>query len=89
MTNDTQMTLAQLEAIRRSGLTNMMDKTTVQRIAYECEFFGAVTFIEDADGGEYIEAIERASAEFDNAYKGLPVDEVPDELTFETTVTLG
>ena len=88
MTNDTQMTLAQLEAVRRSGLSNMMDKTTVQRIAYECEFFAAVTFIEDATAEEYVTALDRAAAEFDNNTAGLPCDEVPDELTFETTVTL-
>lgn len=88
MTNDTQMMLAQIEAIRRSGKTNMLDQTTVQRIAYECEYYALVNFIEDADNGSYMDAIQRASTEFDNRHAGLPCDEVPEEITFETTVTL-
>lgn len=88
MTNDTQMMLAQIEAIRRSGKTNMLDQTTVQRIAYECDYFALVNFIEDADNASYMDAIQRASSEFDNRHAGLPCEEVPETLTFETTVTL-
>lgn len=88
MTNQTQMMLAQIEAIRRSGKTNMLDKTTVQRIAYECEYFALVNFIEECSSEEYMDAIQRASSEFDNRHAGLPCEEVPEELTFTTTVTL-
>lgn len=88
MTNDTQMMLAQIEAIRRSGKTNMLDQSTVQRIAYECEYYALVNFIEDADNAAYMDAIQRASSEFDNRSAGLPCEEVPETLTFETTVTL-
>jgi len=39
--------IAQYEAIRRSGLTNMFDRRTVQRIAYDNDFYELVTAIED------------------------------------------
>lgn len=39
--------IAQYEAIRRSGLTNMFDRHTVQRIAYDNDFYELVTAIED------------------------------------------
>lgn len=84
-----QRILAQCEAVRRSGHTNMLDKNTVQRIAYECDFHALVCFIEDADNGEYMKMIQRASSEFDNPKAGLPVDDVPEQITFETTITLG
>ncbi|AGM11869.1 hypothetical protein DNAM5_6 [Haloarcula californiae tailed virus 1] len=79
---------AQFEAVRRSGKTNMLDKTTVQRIAYECEYFELVNFIEDADNGQYMERLEQAADWFDNRQAGLPVEPVPETVTFETTVTL-
>ncbi len=37
----------QIMAIRDTGLTNMFDLNTVQRLAYEREFYELVTFIED------------------------------------------
>lgn len=37
---------AQILEIRAEGRTNMFDITTVQRIAYEKEFFALVNFIE-------------------------------------------
>lgn len=88
MSNDTQLMLAQFEAIRRSGKTNMMDRTTVQRIAYECGYHAVVNFIEDADNSRYLEVIEQAAREFDNRNAGLPCEEVPETITFDTTVTL-
>lgn len=39
--------IAQYEAIRRSGQSNMFDKHAVQRIAYDNEFYELVTAIED------------------------------------------
>ncbi len=44
---DKKKVIAQYEAIRRLGQTNMFDKNTVQRIAYENEFYELVTAIED------------------------------------------
>ena len=37
----------QIMTIRDSGLTNMFDLNTVQRLAYEREFYELVMFIED------------------------------------------
>ena len=37
----------QIMAIRDSGLTNMFDLNTVQRLANERDFFDLVMFIED------------------------------------------
>ncbi len=37
----------QLLAIRDSGETNMFDTNTVQRLAYEQDFFELVTYIEE------------------------------------------
>lgn len=39
--------IAQYEAIRRLGQTNMFDKNMVQRIAYENEFYELVEAIEE------------------------------------------
>ena len=39
--------IAQYEAVRRSGQTNMFDKHTVQRIAYDNDFYELVIAIED------------------------------------------
>lgn len=37
----------QILAIRRTGLTNMFDVRTVQRIAHEMSFFELVVFLEE------------------------------------------
>ena len=37
----------QIEVIRKTGRTNMFDINTVQRMAYERDFFELVIFIED------------------------------------------
>ncbi len=37
----------QILAVRDTGLTNMFDLRTVQRIAYEMDFYELVTFIEE------------------------------------------
>ena len=41
----------QIMAIRDSGLTNMFDLNTVQRLAYERDFFDLVMFIEEHKPG--------------------------------------
>jgi len=78
--------MRQYEAVRRSGKTNMLDSVTVQRIAHESEFYGLVTFIEDADNSEYMEMAQRASEK----YRDRNIDEfeaqVPDEITMEVTL---
>lgn len=37
----------QILAIRKTGLTNMYDVRTVQRIAYEMDFYELVNFLEE------------------------------------------
>lgn len=39
--------IAQYEAVRQSGLTNMFNKNAVQRIAYNNDFFELVNAIEE------------------------------------------
>lgn len=36
-----------IEAVRLSGKTNMLDAPTVQRLAFEMEYFAAVVWLED------------------------------------------
>ena len=81
----TDQTLQEYEAIRRSGKTNMMDKGTVQRIAFECDYHSLVTYIEDHSANEYMEMAEMAA----KLYRGEDlhlVDPVPDEITFEVSL---
>lgn len=46
----------QILAIRKMGLTNMFDVNTVQRIAYEMDFYELVDFLE-TDRKAYIDFI--------------------------------
>ena len=46
----------QILALRDSGLTNMFDLPTVQRIAFEMEFFELVNFLEE-DPKKYVHFI--------------------------------
>ncbi len=46
----------QILAVRDTGLTNMFDVSTVQRIAYERSFFELVVFLEEHKD-EYIRFI--------------------------------
>ena len=46
----------QILAIRKTGLTNMFDVNTVQRIAYEMDFYELVDFLE-TDRKAYIDFI--------------------------------
>jgi len=47
---DIKKVIAQYEAVRRLGQTNMFDKNMVQRIAYENGFYELVNAIEDNYG---------------------------------------
>lgn len=47
MTNASPKVVVQYEAVRRSGLTNMLDMNQVQRIAYDNNFYDLVNFIEE------------------------------------------
>ena len=44
---DQKKVIAQFEAVRQLGQTNMFDRNMVQRIAYENGFYELVTAIED------------------------------------------
>ncbi len=46
----------QILAIRDTGLTNMFDTNTVQRLAYERDFYELVVFIEE-HSKEYVNFI--------------------------------
>ena len=59
----------QLEAIRQSGETNMLDRPQVQVIADRCEFYELVVWIEDHPR-EYAEAIFHGFADSDPAEGG-------------------
>ena len=52
----TQEIREQIMAIRDSGLTNMFDVNTVQRLAYERDFHDLVIFIEEHKA-EYVKFI--------------------------------
>ena len=81
----TDQTLQEFEAIRRSGKTNMLERGTVQRIAYECDYHSLVTYIEEHDGEDYMEMIQLAA----DLYRGEElhlVDPVPEEITFEVSL---
>ena len=43
----TQTIKEQILAIRDTGLTNMFDVNTVQRLAYECDFYELVNYLEE------------------------------------------
>ena len=83
----TDQTLQEYEAIRRSGKTNMLDKRTVQKIAFECDYHSLVAYIEneDHDNVKYLEMAEMAA----KLYRGEDlhlVDPVPEEITFEVSL---
>jgi hypothetical protein len=52
----TQTIKEQILAIRDTGLTNMFDVNTVQRLAYECDFYELVLFLEE-NRKEYVHFI--------------------------------
>lgn len=80
--------LRQQEAVRRSGKTNMLDYSTVQRIAYESDFHALVTFIEQASNEEYIEMAEKAAEWYaHNGDEEIPeVSQIPDTITVEVEI---
>ena len=81
----TDKTLQQYEAIRRSGKTNMLEKGTVQKIAYECDYHSLVMYIEDYDNVKYLEMAEMAAKLYEGEDLHL-VDPVPEEITFEVSL---
>ena len=81
----TDQTLQEFEAIRRSGKTNMLEKGTVQKIAYECDYHSLVTYIEDYDNVKYLEMAEMAAKLYEREDLHL-VDPVPEEITFEVSL---
>jgi len=79
------MVQQQLEAVRRSGKANMFDRSLVQRVAYESDYFELVNWIEDHSSDEYVQLL------MDNDKGGLygeelDVDPVLDVITFETSL---
>lgn len=52
----------QILSVRDTGLTNMFDVNTVQRIAYECGYYELVTYLE-SHRKEYIHFIFTGKAE--------------------------
>ena len=63
----------QLQAVRNSGLTNMLDLRAVQRIAYEMDYFDLVCFIYE-HRREYIHFI----------FTGEAKDEATDDIAGDT-----
>jgi hypothetical protein len=55
----------QILAVRDTGLTNMFDTNTVQRIAYDMDFFELVCFIEE-DQKAYVRFILTGKSSEDN-----------------------
>lgn len=51
----------QILAIRDTGLTNMFDVNTVQRLAYELDFYELVLYLEDYRS-EYVKFIMSGEA---------------------------
>ena len=53
--------MEQILAIRDTGLTNMFDVNTVQRLAYELDFYELVLYLED-HRSEYVKFIMSGEA---------------------------
>ena len=75
--------MQQLEAVRRSGTTNMMDVNKVQVIAYKSDYYELVCFIEDSKPGEVIRALQQGVELGYREMDELPVDPVPERMTVE------
>jgi len=84
MTSDKVM--QQLEAVRRSGKTNMYDVSKVQRIAYESDYHELVCFVEDSKPGEVIRAMQRGAELGYNEMDELPVEPVPENISYEVSL---
>jgi hypothetical protein len=61
----TETICQQILAVRDTGLTNMFDTNTVQRIAYDMDFFELVCFIEE-DRKAYVRFILTGKSSEDN-----------------------
>ena len=84
MTIDKHTAREQVEAIRRSGKTNMMDRTIVQRIAYESDFHHLVLFIEEHSAEEYVKLAQDAVDYFE--HKDDLEYHVPEKITYEVEI---
>jgi len=76
----------QLEAVRRSGKTNMYDVSKVQRIAYESDYHELVCFIEDSKPGEVIRATQQGVKLGYREMDELPVEPVPENISYEVSL---
>lgn len=79
----TDKVMQQLEAVRRSGKTNMMDVNKVQLIAYKSDYHELVCFVEDSKPGEVIRAMQQGVKLGYREMDELPVDPVPERMTVE------
>ena len=75
--------MQQLEAVRRSGKTNMMDVNKVQVIAYKSDYYELTCFIEDHKPAEVIRALQKGVELGYREMDELPVDPVPERMTVE------
>jgi len=75
--------MQQLEAVRRSGKTNMYDVNKVQVIAYKSDYYELTCFIEDSKPEEVISAMQCGVELGYNEIDELPVDPVPEKITVE------
>jgi len=67
----TQKVFDGIEAVRNSGLTNMLDKYTVQRLCLDLEYYEAVVWIEDHNK-EYARAISEGFEIIKEEPSGIP-----------------
>lgn len=73
------MVQQQLEAVRRSGEANMFDRSLVQRVAYESDYFELVNWIEDHTSGKYVQLL--MDNDSDGLYdENLDVGPVPESI---------
>jgi hypothetical protein len=78
-------TLEELEAIRRSGKTNMLDREVVGNIATEVGFHNLAAFVDAVGMATYTDALRMAPQKFGNEDIN---KSVPDKVTITRTVTL-
>jgi len=63
-TNYPDTVMQQQEAIRKSGMTNMFDISTVQEIAEEMGLDNLVEFIDNHSTEEYFDMAEKAAEKY-------------------------
>ena len=67
--------MEQVEAVRRSSLTNMFQQSQIQKIASDCGFHELVVFIEENDPGMVIEMQQEAVEMFEGEELSVPIPE--------------